>query len=224
MSGGRLWVDMTHWYYGVYPEPFEAVSRFLRRHSSDWQESAGIDGLVWASQSGSLPKTALASLIFASSELIAARTLPLAQRLRIIRWLNRLWMEVAFTGLAPTSRAGLAIPITSGSVDAKVKDTLKQQIWFPLDFVLKCALTNITSCMLKTIEQLSSFIRRQCISLLSNICSGRRKGIDGKDSPSRRHEVGFIRRVHLQIPEPIRHKLASHFGLSQQHFRYLNLF
>jgi hypothetical protein len=141
-----LWVDLTHWYYGVYHEPFEPVSAFIFRHSSEWQEAAGKDGLVWATETGSLPKASLPSLFFASSELIGARTLPLAQRLRIIRWVNRLWLEIAFSGHAPTSRAGLALPISLGSVDAKVMDTLKQQLRFSLEF------TNVPPSRPKTIK------------------------------------------------------------------------
>jgi hypothetical protein len=129
VSGGQLWVDATHWYYAVYHEPFEPVSKFILRHISEWQAACGRDGLVWASQSGSLPKMALPSLIFASSELMAARTLPLAQRLNIIRWVNHLWLGCAFSGVAPTSQAGSAVPIVSGAVDTKVRDRLKQQVW-----------------------------------------------------------------------------------------------
>jgi hypothetical protein len=134
-SGGRLWVDMTHWYYAVYHEPFAPVSHFIFRHTPEWQAACGRDGLVWASQSGSLPKMALPSLIFASSELMAARTLPMAQRLNIIRWVNHLWLGCAFSGAAPTSLAGTAVPILSGAVDSKVKDRLKE----PARLSLECS-------------------------------------------------------------------------------------
>ncbi len=160
-----MWVDLTHWYYGVYDEPFDPVSTFIFRHSSEWQEAAGKDGLVWATKGGSLPKASLPSLFFASSELIAARTLPLAQRSRIIRWVNRLWLEIAFSGHAPTSRAGLALPISLGSVDAKVMDTLKQQLRFSLEF------TQCTSLTPRNHKALFSVSLRRYIGCLSNICS-----------------------------------------------------
>jgi hypothetical protein len=124
-SGCRLWVDLTHWYFGVYLDPFESVSNFWARHAAEWQKSATSAGHVWAFFPGSLPKASLTSVLFASGELISARSLPLAQRLRIIRWVNHLWFGCDFTGHAPTSQAGLAFSITSGTVDAKVSWQLK---------------------------------------------------------------------------------------------------
>jgi hypothetical protein len=124
-AGCRLWVDLTHWYFGVYFEPYENVSNFWARHCKDWQQSALSAGRFWASSQGALPKASLASVLFASVALMSARTLPLAQRLHIIRWVNHLWMGCDFTGQAPTSQAGLAFTITSGTVDAKVSGQLR---------------------------------------------------------------------------------------------------
>jgi hypothetical protein len=188
-------VDMTHWYHAVYHEPFESVSNFILRHIAEWQAACGRDGLVWASQSGSLPKMALPSLIFASSELMAARSLPLAQRLNIIRWVNHLWLGCAFSGAAPTSSAGSAVPILSGAVDLKVRDRLKQPVWLPIE----CSnhpLTKISPQYQKPYNIVFSWSPGRCIRRFLNFCSdisAYRECRRQEDSPMyRSYQVGIL--------------------------------
>jgi len=118
--GGRLWIDLTHWYFAVYSNPFESLSAFLFRHATDCKKAAESEGRLWAMSTGPLPKASLASVVLASVELLSARTLPLPQRLRIMRWINHLWSGCCFSGSATTSCVGALVQVRSGAVDVKV--------------------------------------------------------------------------------------------------------
>lgn len=91
LAGSRIWLDLTHWYFSVYSDPYENVTDMLCRVLPRWKDMIsklrlynGID------HQGSLPKSSMASLWALSCELLAARTL----QNKVLQGIAAPWVEL----------------------------------------------------------------------------------------------------------------------------------
>jgi hypothetical protein len=162
LPGGRLWLDMTHWYFSIYDSPYESITSFIHRHKSNWQKVCDSAGFHWAMDLGANPQACLATIWAASSELASARSLAPVVQSSLTRWASHLWLHCDFSGRVPLCQEGLALEASHGYVDATVaiemmtskgkqrasllKSMKKQNI-----FMASCSLPVLTFCL-----------RRQC--------------------------------------------------------------
>jgi hypothetical protein len=118
--GGRLWVDMTNWYFSVYDCPYESITNFIGRHKCNWQRSSDSAGYHWALNLGANPQACLATVWAASSALASARSLAPIVQSSLSRWASQLWLHCDFSGRVSVDQEGLALEVNHGYVDAKV--------------------------------------------------------------------------------------------------------
>lgn len=116
--GGRLWVDLTHWYHAIYGNPYAPVSKWLYEKRHAWNNEVLESGRFWGLTEGSLPVSSLGSLWTLVGSMFSSRTLSSGIRDALADFSRRLWMVCKFSGSIPVSR-GVVI-VRAGLVDTKV--------------------------------------------------------------------------------------------------------
>ena len=90
-SGLRVWMDLTHWYFSMYENPYEHVADMLCRLRSRWRDMCSKLNLPYGCEEGAWPHASLSAIWALTCELISARTLkPSVQKHIIAPWVE-LW-------------------------------------------------------------------------------------------------------------------------------------
>jgi hypothetical protein len=161
LPGTCLWVDFTHWYFGVYEKPAAPPCHFIHQHKMDWQQAVDDQGWHWGISEGSLPRCCLATLWVISVEQVCGRTIRGPTLQRLIDFLGRLWAACGWSGQLRLS-SDVVVEVTGGRVDADAvvqaiapTHAVQKQILLALE---KCG-ANTNSCLLST---LAICTRRTC--------------------------------------------------------------
>jgi hypothetical protein len=158
MPGGRLWVDLTQWFFSVYEKPYDSLTLFVHRHKARWETDAQSAGVAWGLQLGALPRACLATLWNICAELSCSRSLPSNMQNQLVRWASHLWLHCPFTGRIPVAQTGVSLAVEHGYINAKVavevmmpcrdqrSSVLKALVGRQI-FLEKCPLPVLTFCL-----------------------------------------------------------------------------
>ena len=103
-SGLRVWMDLTHWYFSMYENPYEHIADMLCRLRSRWKDMCSKLNIPYACKGGAWPHASLSAIWALTCELIAARTLkPTVQKLLIAPWVE-LWAAADYDSTTVNDR------------------------------------------------------------------------------------------------------------------------
>ena len=102
--GLRVWMDLTHWYFSTYENPYEHIADMLCRLRSRWRDMCSKLNIPYACEGGAWPHASLSAIWALTCELVAARTLkPSVQKSLIAPWVE-LWAAADYDSTAVNDR------------------------------------------------------------------------------------------------------------------------
>ena len=117
IPGSCLWIDLTHWYFAVYMNPYRHINDFIAWRRAQWHARLVQCELHIGLQRGPWPKCSIASLLGLSFELVSARTLQPEMQQRITAPLESLWEACDFTGPIHFRGCDSQIQVDAGSAE-----------------------------------------------------------------------------------------------------------
>ena len=97
-------MDLTHWYYSMYENPYEHLADMLCRLRSRWRDMCFKLNIPYACEGGAWPHASLSAIWALTCQLVAARTLkPSVQRNLIAPWVA-LWAAADHDSTAVNDR------------------------------------------------------------------------------------------------------------------------
>ena len=88
-------MDLTHWYFAVYENPYEHISDWLCRIRGRWRDMCSRLNIPYALDSGAWPHASLSAIWALTCQLIAGRSLKPSMQKHVIKpWLE-MWTPAA---------------------------------------------------------------------------------------------------------------------------------
>ena len=104
LSGMRVWMDLTHWYFSMYENPYEHVADMLCRVRNRWRNMCSKLNIPYACEEGAWPHASLSAIWALTCQLLAARTLkPNVQKQLIAPWVA-LWAAADYDSTTVNDR------------------------------------------------------------------------------------------------------------------------